>query len=285
MELVMKSEFLIVTNGFKGTWPAIEYGAWLAGAMQVRLTLLGVTENLNPAAIDDHSPLEEIFERAVGLFQQKGVEHSLQIQNGNAEQIISEKANSGDFLTIIGPLGRPQLRRWLTGRSIRHLMESIQMPILYVPESRLPLKKILISIGGIGYEVAAENLAFDMAKAVGAEVTIMHVIPPTNLDYPSTRDVREHVNDLAQTNTLPGRGLRTALEIAQQEGLKANVTARQGQIVEEILAEVREGNYDMVCMGSPYSASGLRQFYSPNVTAEIAEAVHRPVLIARYKRQ
>ena len=281
----MKSEFLIVTNGFKGTWPAIEYGTWLAGAMKVKVTLLGVTENHSPAAIDDHGPLEEIFQRAVELFQQHGVEHNLEVQNGDAERVITEKANSGDFITIVSPLGRPQLRRWLTGRSIRHLMESIQGPILYVPDVRLPLKKILISIGGIGYEVAAENLAFDVAKSVGAAVTIMHVVPPTNLDYPSTRDVREHVNDLAQTNTLPGRGLRTALEIAQQEGLKANVTARQGQIVEEILAEVKEGNYDMVCMGSPYSASGLRQFYSPNVTAEIAEAVHRPVLIARYRRE
>ena len=281
----MKSDFLIVTNGFKGTWPAIEYGAWLAKAMKVKVTLLGVTETQNPAAIDDYGPLEEIFQPAVELFQQHGLEHNLEVQNGDAERIITEKANSGDFITIVSPLGRPQFRRWLTGRSIRHLMESIQGPILYVPESRLPLKKILISIGGIGYEVAAENLAFDIAKSVGAEVTIMHVVPPTNLDYPSTRDVREHVNDLAQTNTLPGRGLRTALEIAQQEGLKASVTARQGPIVEEILAEVKQGNYDIVCMGSPYSASGLRQIYSPNVTAEIAEAVHRPVLIARYRRE
>ena len=281
----MKSGFLIGTNGFKGTWPAIEYGAWLAGAMKLKVTLLGVTENLNPAAIDEHSPLEDVFQRAVGLFKEKGVEYSLEIQNGNAEDVISEKANNGDYLTIVGPLGRPQFRRWLSGRSIRHLIETIKGPILYVPEARLPLKKILISIGGIGYEVAAENLAFDVAKAVGAAVTIMHVIPPTNLDYPSTRGVREHREDLAQTNTLPGRGLRTALEIAQQEGLKANATARQGHIVEEILAVVREGNYDMVCMGSPYSASGLRQYYSPNVTAEIAEAVHCPVLTARYKRE
>lgn len=281
----MKSGFLIGTNGFKGTWPAIEYGAWLAGAMKLKVTLLGVTENLNPAAIDEHSPLEDVFQRAVGLFKEKGVEYSLEIQNGNAEDVISEKANNGDYLTIVGPLGRPQFRRWLSGRSIRHLIETIKGPILYVPEAQLPLKKILISIGGIGYEVAAENLAFDVAKAVGAAVTIMHVIPPTNLDYPSTRGVREHREDLAQTNTLPGRGLRTALEIAQQEGLKANATARQGHIVEEILAEVREGNYDMVCMGSPYSASGLRQYYSPNVTAEIAEAVHCPVLTARYKRE
>ena len=284
----MALEFLITTNGFKGTWSAIEYGAWLAEAMRMKVTLLGVTENLNPAAIDDHSPLEDVFERAIGLFKQKGVEYSLEVQHGEAEHAIAEKANSGDFITVVSPLGRPQLRRWITGRSIRHFMETIKRPILYVPELRLPLKKILISIGGLGYEVAAENLAFQVAKAVHAEVTIMHVIPPTDLDYdyPSSRGVREHKNDLAETDTLPGRGLRSALEIAQEAGLKANVTARQGNIVDEILAEVREGNYDMVCMGSPYGASGgLRQYYSPNVTAEIAESVHCPVLTARYKRE
>ncbi len=281
----MALEFLITTNGFMGTWSAIEYGASLAEAMRLKVTLLGVTERLNPAAIDDHSPLEEVFERALALFQQKGVEHSLEVQNGEAEHIIAEKANSGDFIAVVSPLGRPQFRRWLTGRSIRHLMETIKRPILYVSEFRLPLKKILISIGGLGYEVAAENLAFQVAKAVQAQVTIMHVIPPTDLDYPSSRDVREHMKDLAQTDTLPGRGLRTALEIAQQAGLKANVTARQGNIVDEILAEVREGNYDLVCMGSPHSASGLRQYYSPNVTAEIAESVHCPVLTVRHKRE
>ena len=76
-------------------------------------------------------------------------------------------------------------------------MEQIKGPILYVPEIRLPLKKLLISAGGLGYEVTAENLAFQVATSSRADVTILHVIPPTDLDYPTTRDVREHVRDLA----------------------------------------------------------------------------------------
>ena len=84
--------------------------------MNVKVTLLGVTESHNPAAIDDSGPLEEIFQRAVELFQQQGVEHRLEVQHGDAQRIITEKANSGDFITIVSPLGRPQLRRWLTGR-------------------------------------------------------------------------------------------------------------------------------------------------------------------------
>jgi nucleotide-binding universal stress UspA family protein len=164
-------------------------------------------------------------------------------------------------------------------------MERIQGPILYVPEMRLPLRKILISAGGLGYEADAENLALQVAAADRAEVTILHVVPPTDLEYPTTRGLRGHMKDLAQTDTLPGRSLRHALEIAQSAGLNARAIARQGIIVDEILAEVREGNYDMVCMGSSYSAHTLRQYYSPNITAEVAISAHCPVLTARYHRR
>src|SRR5215204_2631677 len=278
----MDSELLIATNGFKGTWFAIEYGAWLAEIMRLKITLLGVTEILNPAAIDDHHPLEDVFERAVSLFKEKELPYSLDVRNGDAEQIIPEKANSENYITVLSRLGRTQIRRMIVGRSIRPLMERIQGPILYVPEIRLPLKKILISAGGLGYEAAAENLALQVASANQADVTILHVVPPTDLDYPTTRGVRGHTKDLAETNTLPGRSLRHALEIAQNAGLNARAIARQGIIVEEILAELKEGNYDMVCMGSSYSGHALRQYYAPPVTAEVAESARCPVLTARY---
>ncbi|HEX5838788.1 MAG TPA: universal stress protein, partial [Anaerolineales bacterium] len=128
-------------------------------------------------------------------------------------------------------------------------------------------------------------LALQIAAVNQAEVTILHVVPPTDLDYPTTRGLRGHTKDLAETDTLPGRSLRHALEMAQEAGLKARAIGRNGIVVEEIVGEVEEGGYDMVCMGSSYSAHTLRQYYTPNVTAEVAEAVHCPVLTARYRRR
>jgi len=276
-------ELLIATNGYEETMQAIEYGTWFASVMRMKVTLLGVTEKLNPAAIDDHHPLEDIFEQAVSLFKERGVEYRLEVQNGEAEQVIPEKANSGDYITVVSPLGRPQIRRWLTGRSIRPLMEKIREPILYVPQLRLPITKMMVSIGGLEYAESAESLAMQISAVTHAEVTILHVIPPTDLDYPSTRDVRDHLRDLADTDTLSGRSLRKALDMAKNAGLNARAVTRQGQIVEQILAEIKEGDYDIVCMGSPYSAHSLRQLYAPNVTAEVAESVHCPVLTARFK--
>ena len=281
----MNPDLLITTNGFKGTWPSIEYGAWLAATLQPKISLLGVTENLSPAAIDDHHPLEDVFARAVELFQQKGLEYSLEVRNGDAEQVIPRKAKEGNFITVLGPLGRPQIRRWLIGKSIRHLMEEISGPILYVPASCLPLKKVLICIGGLGYEVTAEHIAMQVAMSSRAEITLLHVVPPVDLDYPTTRAERENWQHLADTNTPVGRSLRQALEIAEKDGLTVIVKGRRGNVVEEIISETKGGDYDMLCMGSPYSGSALRQLYAPNVTAEIAEGARCPVLTARYKRE
>jgi nucleotide-binding universal stress UspA family protein len=161
-------------------------------------------------------------------------------------------------------------------------MEAIKGPILYVPQVRLPLKSLLISAGGLGYEVDAENLALQVATANRADVAILHVIPPTDLDYPTTRDIREHAGDLQDTDTVLGRSLRMALNIAKQAGLNAKLITRQGHVVEEILSELKQGNYDMVCMGSRYSTHALRQLYTPNVTAEVAVAANCPLLTVRH---
>ena len=281
----MKPDLLIATNGFAGTLPSIEYGAWLASTLETKITLLGVTENLSPAAIDDHHPLEDVFARAVELFQKNGVAYTLEVQNGNAEDVIPRKAKQGDYIVVLGPLGRPQFRRMLTGRSIRHLLEEIEQPILYVPELKLPLKKILICIGGLGYEVTAEHIAMQMAIKSRAEVTLLHIIPPIDLNYPTAKTVSANWRNLAETDTPVGRSLRQALDVAKNDGLTANVKARRGNVVEEILAEVKDGNYDLLCMGSMYSSNALRQLYAPNVTAEIADSMLCPILSARYKRE
>jgi len=276
-------DVLITTNGYKESWKAIEYGAWFTKAMQMKLTLLGVTETLNPAAIDDHHPLEDVFERAVQLFRERGLTYSLEIQNGDAETVISRRANSGEFITVVSPLGRPQIRRWLVGRSIRHIIETVVNPIVYVPEACLPLNKVLICVGGLGYEVNAENIGLQIAMKSQADVTLLHIVPPVDLDYPTARAASEHWKDLINTDSMLGRNLRKAVEIARAAGLTAHVEVRQGNIVEEISSAMKAGNYDLLCMGSPFGGNALRQLYAPNVTAEIAESARCPVLTARHK--
>jgi nucleotide-binding universal stress UspA family protein len=280
----MNSEILVATNGFPRTWPGIEYAAWLAGVMRVPVTLLGIIEQKQRPNIDEEiHPLEDVFSRAVALFQKNGLEYNLEIHEGHAEDIIPKKAREKDYLTVITPLGRPPLRRLLLGRSFHQLMADITGPILYVPTACIPPAHIIICLGGLEYGTTAENLGLEIASRIQVPVTLLHVIPPIDLDYPESRTVRESQDKLIETDTLLGRTLRQALDEAHKVVKEADFKIRQGNVVEEILAEVKSGDYDLVCMGSQYSGHGLRQFYAPNVTAEVAEMIGCPVLTVRYQ--
>lgn len=112
-------------------------------------------------------------------------------------------------------------------------------------------------------------------------MTLLNVVEPITYDYPTSRQVQEHVEGLVGTDTPQGRNLKTALSEAQAAGVPVEVKVRHGTIVHEILKEIRSGDYDLVGMGSPHSPSGLRHFFLPNVTAEVAEVIDRPVLTVR----
>jgi len=278
-------EIMIFTNGRPSTFPAIEYGAWLGASLGTSVLLVGLDEAPSPSQIDEEThPLEAVFAQAVEAFKKAGVKYSLEVLQGHAEEVIPARVKGRDALVVLGPLGRPPLKRLLSGRSFRHIMEQVGAPIVYAPHVKLPIRKVLICFGGLGYEVSAENLALNVAKASRAEIILLTVVPPIDLDYPEARQVRENWERLAETETVAGKSLRRGLESARAAGLNATVKVRNGNVLEEIMAEMKEGNYDLLCMGSPLSSNALRQLYTPNVTAEIAEMDLVPVLTARYAR-
>ena len=280
----MKPEILVATNGFEKTWPGIQYAAWLGKTLRVPVTLIGIIEQKQRPNIDGGvHPLENIFSRALALFEEKKITFHLEIYEGHAEEVIPKKAKEKNFLTVLTPLGRPPLRRLLLRRSFHQLMADIEGPILYVPSACIPPAHMLVCLGGLGYGITAESLGLEIAAKVKSTVTLLHVVPPIEKDYPEARTVRENWEHLTETDSLLGRTLRNALDKARKRKLKANLKLRQGNVIEEILAELKEEDYDLVCMGSLYSAHGLRQMYAPNVTAEVAEVIGCPVLTVRFQ--
>ncbi len=276
----MKSLF-VFTNGNKTTWPSIEFSAWVSSQLDTPLTLVGILEQRG-----ENETVEEIFSRAVTLFQQKGVRYTLQLESGPAESVIPRKAaDDAAEMVVTGPLGRPALRRFFAGRSFRHILAEVEKPLLYIPAAKIPVQKILVCLGGLGYGLTVEGLGVRLARSFGASLTLLTVVPPIDLDYPEARTIRQNWRNLAATDTLPGRTLRQAMETARQAQVKAKIITRQGDAIEEIRAEIRAGGYDMVCMGSPYSSKSLRQMATANVTADVAETAPCPILAARYLQE
>lgn len=269
-------KLLMCTNGDRHSYPAMEYGVWLSGITKQEVFLLGVVEDG-----DDSHLVEELVADTANRLEQNGISHSTRIEQGNVRRVIADYAAKGNYLTVVGPLGRPAWKRVVQGRSFRRIMQDISTPILYVRKAYLKLERMLLCMGGLGYAANMQAVAIQLARMTEASVTLLHVVEPVTLTYPTAVVVQDHWQTILETDTPQGRNLRQAVSLAEEAGLPVEFKVRRGSIVHEILEEVRQGDYDLVGLGSPYGAHSLRHLYMPNVTAEIAETLDYPILTVR----
>jgi nucleotide-binding universal stress UspA family protein len=269
---------LLCTNGCETTRPSLAYGAWLAGLLQSPVTLLGIVEEAS-----QQTSVRALTQQAANLLDKNHTPYKLVIDEGFALDVIARyTVHEEHSLVVVGPFGRPAWRRFMMGRSFRRLMAHIQRPILYVPREHLQLQKVLVCMGGLGYADSVIHLSVQLAGLTSAEVTLLHVVEPITLDYPTSHEIFEHLENIQETDTPQGRNLRAAMQLIHAAGLTARLKIRRGSIVNEIVDEIATGHYDLVGMGSAYSVHSLRHLYLPNVTAEVGESVPCPILTVRY---
>jgi nucleotide-binding universal stress UspA family protein len=267
---------LLCTNGCDAAQPALDYGVWLAQTLEAPVKLLGIVEQRDQQACVA-AAISETAEKLEGL----GLDTTSQTDSGRGSVVIARHAAAGRFLTVFGPLGRPRWRQVLQGRSFRRILARVETPLLYAPRNPQGLKHLLICLGGLEYADNMEHLGIHLARRTGARVTLLHVVEPVTLHYPTAEEIQHNWRSVLETDTPQGRNLRTALAEVQNAGLSVDFKVRHGNVVHEILDEIHGGKYDLVGMGSPYSAHSLRHLYLPNVTAEVAEAADSPVLTVR----
>lgn len=270
-----RPELLLCTNGKQAGQAGLEYGLWLAGQLRSPVALLGVAESLRQQG-DVQARLGEAVSRLVS----SDLPYTCQMQTGRVRNILPDYA--AGRLTVIGRLGRSVLRDWIRGPAFRVLLERIGAPLLYVPEAHNRLDHMLLCLGGLEYTFSMEHVGFQLAHALGAQVTLLHVVEPVSRDYPLAQRIHDHWRDILNTDTPQARNLHQALAEARRAGLNVEFKVRHGPVVHEILAEIGQGNYDLVGLGSPYSSRSLRHLYLPNVTADVAESTCLPVLTVRH---
>lgn len=271
---------VLVTNGCPETRPSLEYGTWLALMLKLPVILLAIQEPGDA----DHPVLDLVKEMTV-ILQASSVTFTVDHRQGDAEELVDRSVQQPGTIVVLGPLGRPALRRFFMGRSLRHFMEDQLAPMLYVPHSKLPIRKVLVCLGGLEYSMDVLHQALEVAVPLQASLAFLHVVEPVTLDYPLAQQVEAHWQDLLETDTPQGRVLKQALNETVEIGITPQVKLRHGHIVPEIIKEIESGDYDLVCMGSIYSSHGLRHLSLPNVTAEIAESARCPVLVVRTLQQ
>lgn len=267
---------LLSTNGAPEGRAALDYGVWLAGRLDLPVTLLGIVE-----VAAQEGAVRQTVQMTQADLHAAGIPYTMRVRRGRAREVVAAEAGREEHLVVLGPMGRPRWRRWLRGRSLRRMMPDLPVPFIYAPTAHRRMSRILVSTGALDHAASAERWAVELARRMGAALTVLHVVEAPHFEYPTTQQVVGDWQNLLTTDTPQARHLRALMARAQGAGVDATLEVRRGTVMHEIVAEARAEPYDLLVMGSKHSSDSLRSQYLPDITAGVMEALSRPVLVVR----
>lgn len=270
-------QLLLCHDGTSGSEAAVALGSRLATQLRAQVTVLGASDQPEREAA-----VARALDDVCGSLRSAGLTCEPLPRTGTpVDGIVAQATQETYDLVVIGPLEQRRLNRWLHGTLVRRVLSEVTTPVLIVPADRPVLRDILLCSGDLWYPAKTIALVAQIAQATGAHVTLLYVTPQALLHYPILHDVEDAWGALLQTDTPQGQNLKAGRDHLRGLGIETGVRLRHGPVEAQILAEIREGEYDLVALGSTYSAHGLRHHFVNSITDFVVEHAARPVLVVR----
>jgi nucleotide-binding universal stress UspA family protein len=143
------------------------------------------------------------------------------------------------------------------------------------------VKRILVPTDFSPGSHAAARLALDMARVLGAEVTLLHVYQFPGYTFPDGSTFVAAPDVTAEIVRSVGQSLEAAAAKSAEGGAGTpSVRSAEGSTVDEILREAQKGEYDLIVIGT-HGHSGLRHLLIGSVAERVLRHADRPVLTVR----
>ena len=143
------------------------------------------------------------------------------------------------------------------------------------------LARFLVCTGGKHYIDEAVKLTANLAAALDAAVTLLHVMPEPPAIFANLTRMESDVDALLASGSDLGRSLSAQREAFQKLGVTVHIHLRHGLVVDEVFKEVDEGDYDVIVSGSSRARGPLRHYIMGDLTRSILNRSQCPVLVAR----
>jgi len=110
---------------------------------------------------------------------------------------------------------------------------------------RKGIEKILVPVDISAKSYKALDVAIYLSKHLGAEITVMHVIPPVNVGKVSfVKDVFKQVQFEAE------KSIKKAMKYCEDKNITAHSKITKGEEADEIIKFATKSNFDLIVMGS-----------------------------------
>jgi nucleotide-binding universal stress UspA family protein len=270
----------MATGGSPQSEATLRFGAHIASRAAAIPTLLTVIKHETERAQAD-----AILARAARLIEPTVPTIQPQVRIGHAAEEIIREAEEGAYdLVIVGERQHHDLvTRFLLGSTAVRIVEHAPCPVIIAKGKIGPVRRILLCDSGVEAPSLLNRLCLQLADLVAGEeeVTILHVMSQISAG-PGVRgqQLRADAEELMGHRTPEGEWLERDVELLARLNLQPRPKVRHGLVVDEILAEAHDGDYDLVVIGA-HRGEGWRHILLDDLAHQIIVQVDRPVLVVR----
>ncbi|PYJ85464.1 MAG: hypothetical protein DME70_09540 [Verrucomicrobia bacterium] len=208
---------LICSDGTDPADKPILLGGLVAAPTKAATTLLGIAE-----ISGDEKSLRDALESEAEKLGRFGVSPEIVVRGGEPIREILEQTKTARYdMTIIGARHKTSSGPyWRPGKTYE-VIKAIPTPVLLATGICETLKSFIVCTGGKKYIDAAVELTGKLAAAVGASVTLLHVMAEPPAIYADLMQLEEDVERLLRSGSELGRNL-----LAQKQSLERRFRAR-----------------------------------------------------------
>jgi nucleotide-binding universal stress UspA family protein len=270
-------KILICSDGMPAAERAVELGGLLAGSLKAETTLLGIAEKSR-----DERAIRETLEKQAQSLRAREVALEIIVRAGEPiRQILDQTSKTNYDLVVIGARRTRAAGRYWRSEKTYEVIKAIQPPVLVAIGECKQLKRFLVCTGGKEFIEQAVQLTGKLAAAVGASVTLLHVMAEPPAVYADLVSLEEDVDRLLESRSELGRNLLEQKKELDRLGVSAKVRVRHGIVIDQVFEEVREGDYDLIVTGTSQARGLLRHYIMGDLTRSILNRTNSPVLVAR----
>lgn len=263
----MMMKLLVAYEGTNAGRHVLEYLAPFVQDAAADLTLLTVAPNPQAQA--------QLYDEAVKILGIAPAVH-LSASGPLRTSLLHFAAELRPDLVVFGELGRG----WGTWGRLRRLQPlSAVLPVssLLVRGRALGITKALICAGGDETIITNAQLIAQLVPPTGAKATILHVLSQMPLTFGRGTGPDRIAEAFAATGAPEMKHMQTAVDALATAAIDASIKIRIGLVIEEIVAELTDGAYDLLVVGSHRSQGLVERLLLEDVTAGILG--HSPVSV------
>ena len=268
---------LICSDGTDPADKPVIVAGLVAAPTRSETTLLGIFETP-----EGEKPLREALETEAEKLRRFGVSPEIVVRAGEPiREMLEQTAAKAYDITIIGARRKTSSGPyWRSGKTYE-VIKAIPTPVLLATGICETMRSFIVCTGGKKYIDAAVELTGNLAAAMGASVTLLHVMAEPPAIYADMVRLEEDVERLLESGSELGRNLLAQKQSLEKLGILVEVRVRHGFVVDQIFAEVSERGHDLIVTGSSPTRGPLGHYIMGDLTREIVNRANVPVLVAR----